>query len=265
MAEGITISDALIAVVGKRRAGKTTLMSKLFDKNEIIQLSDKRVESQSNCAYNAVEVPGPENLSDIKSWRKEELKKLIKTTGGKVDLFLLCIPAAPYNTFNEGTPNIMKGLQEEFGKDVWKRCIVVFTFNNMFLTVNNGPGNVEKDRNMYKANLQNFTDEFRNELVHKLGVNEIRVKTIFQHTLLSSDKKRPENTVITIPAGYHVDDPVIPNSERNWVDDLLTLIHEKCNQESSTFDLKKHQLQHIAKMGGIGQYSYFVILAIRHC
>lgn len=181
----------------------------------------------------ALDVPTPA-LAKIKEWNKT-LKELWRFTHGKVNLFLLCIPAGPGNDFDDGTPEIMKSLETEFGSESWKHSIVVLTYSNLAFPRDTSPDNAERNRDLYIAHLHTFADKFREE-IHKLG-GKMSVKTIFQHQL---DPKN-SNAIIVIPAGYQEEDPVISGCDNSWIDDISNLITTKCDL-SSKLDLRKNRL-----------------------
>lgn len=125
--------------------------------------------------------------------------------------------------FHNGNPELLQSLQDTYSKDVWKQCLVVFTFSNMAWTHaqhrNPNPGSPTR----YEEYIEKFLDRFREELETKLEVEGIDAKTIFDSAGVVND-----NQILAIPAGSCPEDPVLPGVNLSWVDEIFHAIIAKC-------------------------------------
>ena len=61
---------------------------------------------------------------------KEVLKRLHDGAGGNIDLLVFCIAYRPGLRVDDSHINVIKLLTELFGKEVWKKALLVFTMVN---------------------------------------------------------------------------------------------------------------------------------------
>ena len=186
--------EATIVVVGRSGAGKSTLIKKVLKLQDTstlkatpdTEISEKYTEMRHGINLTIVDTVG---LSQDEKEKKQQIQDLSKYTSGKADLVLFCIPVGPNTKFKTDNPQIMRTLQSSFGKDIWKHCLVVFTFSNQAWD------HVESESDavtQYKKYIRAYTTEFIKEL-QKLDVPpDITVKTIFE-----SANDRP--TIVTMP------------------------------------------------------------------
>ena len=220
----ITDIDIFIAVAGKTGAGKTTLAHKIIgeeyeaalDPNPTTQKCEilKSKVDKGRIRLNVIDNPGL-----LVGEEKEKLQKLFdymytctkkKDKKSYLDLLLYCVPVTPASKFGDHNPKIMESIQTEFGKDIWKNCIIAFTFANFIVK-----------KKTYEAYIKKYAQEFNDELLQKLGVQDIKVKTIFE----IDDEQNLENVIIAVPVGDDDNDEVMPGykSEKKWLD----ILHDK--------------------------------------
>jgi hypothetical protein len=198
-------------------------------------------------------------LEDRKQ-RKKGLRDLCKHTQGKADLIIYCLPVNPSSKFNDGNPAIMRSLQNAFGKDVWKQCLLVFTFSNITMEMLKKK---IRDNNEVESKYKNFLLEhatkFREEL-RSLKVKDVDVQVLFG---FQTEERIDDDimTIVAIPAGDEPNDPVFPDFKdptkfviptrslleesvqidiTDWKEILFIEIIRKC----SSPELKKDMLQY---------------------
>ena len=221
-----------IVVLGKRRAGKTHFINKLFDvKEETIYSPSPAQNTSYSRRVRKYGVCISIFDSSVDANAARSLKKLASDTNSKADLVILCITIGPASKFNnEHNQNLIKRLQEAFGCGIWKRCINVFTFGNFARQTCNS---IDE----YVTYIREYSNLFQEEL-QRNQTKDIKVKTIFDY---SSDMvKIEDNTIISIPAGKEPTDDVLPGVNGNWIDAIDTMIVQKFNLEG-TPDLLKYR------------------------
>jgi hypothetical protein len=260
-----------IVIAGRPGAGKSTLASNILGRK--VKRKFSATSSTTECETEeetrhgvTVRVTDTVGLGDRKEKRKKELKKLHQHTRGHADLLVYCVPVNPGSRFDFGNPAIMKSLQSAYGKEIWKHCVVVFTFSNMLL--NQLEGSKDEVEATYKSHLLEYATEFRKELV-KLKVKDLNIKTVFGFEIDGTAEdpaipgpgatpKDPAPTlaaanepdhILAIPAGIEHEDKVFPDFKdptklRNprthevhkinitdWTEILLIAMVRKCKNE----------------------------------
>ena len=122
--------------MGRSGAGKSSLLRNIFP-----ELPDKKLCATPETTHlrtnsftrNDVTLKVVDSicLDQDKRRRKQQLKELAHHTNEKADLVVLCVPVGPGTRFVNDTPQIMKSLQLAFGKNIWRHCLVVFTYSNL--------------------------------------------------------------------------------------------------------------------------------------
>ena len=147
-AESIKLS---MAVVGGAGGGKSTLINSLLcidpssqdaaDESASIGTSDVHcyTRSRDHVKINIWDTPGPGNLT-----YKEMLKRLHNEAGDNIDLLVFCIACFPGVRVNDSHINIIKLLTKLFGKEAWKRSLLVLTMVNTIQNKKSIAQNIEK-------------------------------------------------------------------------------------------------------------------------
>ena len=205
--------EVSIVLVGKSGAGKSTLGRNILDFKKELELCASHITKEcqtQQATMNGVtmKVTDTVGLEDRKQ-RKKSLRELCRHTQGKADLVIYCLPVNPASKFNDGNPAIMRSLQNAYGKDVWKQCLLVFTFSN--ITIERLRKNI-RDENEVIAKYKNFLVEhatkFREEL-RSLNVNDVNVREVFGFQTEASIDDEP--TIVALPAGDEPFDQVFPD------------------------------------------------------
>ena len=192
-----------IIFVGKSGAGKSTLMRSLFDidtgepdiiSSDSVTTEIKTYEQQKNdVTILATDTKGMTDDSD-----EETLKELAEKvqTQGKFDFLVFCLPIfGPGSRFKSHCPTI-RLLQKVFGKNIWRHCLIAFTFSNEVLR------NLKKKRSKkiesdYEHYLDSICKKFQDQL-KSISDKSITVKKIFD---LYESNEETENIILAIPAG----------------------------------------------------------------
>lgn len=241
-------STIYVFLAGRSGAGKSTLMREVFDFQDIQgQMSAERgtlecatrEKTKNGITFIITDTVGLHAGAEGGSaGRQEELRKLSahlkKLNGGKNDLLLYTLPVDVSSRFNNGNPAIMKSLQFAFGKDIWKKCVLVLTFSNnaleRFLKTSGSDAAIK-----YNAHITKYATKFQEEL-KKLG-NDMPVKVAFtqiQQQPPPALGEKPTPQIVAIPAGEVNKDVVYPDlSEYCWKDVFIHNLVTSTNCELS--------------------------------
>ena len=119
-----------IVFIGSCGAGQAALVKNLLEKCPVEKLDrfvfGKKHGEESWQLY-ATE------LSGKKKSIKKQLRNLSGNTNHHADLVVICIPVKPDSRFD---PDIVHSLHEAYGKQIWRHCIVAFTFSNITCDTN---------------------------------------------------------------------------------------------------------------------------------
>ena len=259
-----TKKEVKIVLAGKSGAGKTTLARNILGFEEKLEFSagpltqecDTQEATKNDITVRVTDTIG---LGQQEGGRRKELKKLFRHTKGEADLLVYCIPVDPSSKFDCTNPAIMKSIQDAYGKDIWKHCIIVFTFSN--ITVYRFLEKM-RDRDQafssYKNHLLAHATRYRKEL-ERLKVKDVNIKTVFGFETEDTTDDPTATTIVAVPAGDKPDDPVLPdfkdptsfrlstNPEESiriditdWREILFIEIIRKCGST----ELKKNLLQY---------------------
>ena len=250
--------EVTILLAGKSGAGKTTLFKTLFDSGEqkveispnpITKVCESLTIIQNDVAIIGIDTPGIVTTS-----KKEEKTLQEAFKHSKADLLIYCVPVDPSSKFIDRNPEIIKSFQDKLGKEIWKKCIIVFTFSNFTRFVI--PDDAE-----YVKYLKEYGNLFEQEL-KKIGNKAIKVKTIFDYKDLNADKIEA-NDIIAVPAGLKADETNIihTTTQLKWSDIIFILMvlkgDSKCSEALVQHKMGKRELKKILTglgltIGGVG-------------
>ena len=240
-------TEVTAVLIGKRGAGKTTLMNNLLGIEEYTPLSAESLTTactkssiqRDGIRISIIDTPGIDG--DMKC-KKMELRKLSAFTSSKADLVIFCVPVTPCSRFNDSNPIIMKYLQTAYGKGIWKHCILVFTHSNSALQhIRDQPQSQAEHK--YKDHIASYAELFRAELA-KLKIKDQGVATIFD--------KNASTTIVGIPAGLKPQDDVLPGIHTTWRETILDEMCRSTRPEGAGKLLKYRYRAEVKKTFGIG-------------
>ena len=194
MASSASEQEVSIAVVGKYGAGEESLAKILAPTNTI-----KNTSSSSETCF----VFTPIELREGRRRNSQALAGL-----RQVDVLVYCLSVDPDLKYKSANRSIMRSIQEVFGKDIWKQCILAFTFSNVIWNkiLKRNKYNRSKAIVWYRKHLQKYADMFR------MGLAELEV-TANVKVVFNVDVAPTDLTTVTIPAipvGEDLEDQVIP-------------------------------------------------------
>ena len=203
-----------VVVVGRSGAGKSTLLKNVTGLDidtDAVSPIERRI-ADYELENNGVTINFTDTVGFIGSRCKSEMKqlhkKLSKHVKGEVDLIIYCLSVGPGSRFSDANPSIMRSLQDAFGKDIWKHCMVALTFSNLaWDRIRRGNKDEESEYEEYKKLLKEYVDLFQREL-KTLKVCDVEVRSIFDAPADKSDKQ----TIMCVPAGDDPDDQVLADS-----------------------------------------------------
>ena len=136
-------TDLTMAVVGLAGQGKSTLINSLLlidpDSEEAAETGDEGLsvsndvicytKGRDNATVKIWDTPG---LQDDSTMKQETVIKLLhERAGDDVDLFLYCVAYYPgIRISDESRVNVVKYLTKHFGKELWRKTILVLTMVN---------------------------------------------------------------------------------------------------------------------------------------
>lgn len=198
-----------VLVVGKRGAGKTNLVKNLCGKDYVTPAAKQPIEVQTR-------VMGNLSIHLIDFPRSIEL--VAKNSKKEFDLLIFCVRIDPGTKFHDNNPELMSWLENSY-KDIWKRCIVVFTFSDDAWdhTHSCNPENPQKGDTEYNSYVQRCLNKFQDKL------REMKVTDV--QAMLISDAGNTQDKILAIPAGLTTDNPRV--SQGTWADEILNEIQRK--------------------------------------
>ena len=210
-------SEMSIVFLGKTGAGKSTLMRTMFNLPESAELelspghiTVKNVTSEQKehgVIFNTIDTVGL-GMSEIKDKKMKEERKKANEEIRSSDLIIYCIPVFFSSKFDSKE---IEKLDKNFGHDVWKKCIIAFTFSNEVLDRIKRKHQPDKVLSSYKKYICDYATKVEEKL-SELKVRNISVKTVFD---ISSAVLQPADhtTILAIPAGDDRADQVLLQEE----------------------------------------------------
>ena len=225
----------VIVIAGMARSGKSAALNNVFGANftstysteSVTRIVDIRRTEGDESDLIIVDTPGFGAIDLPTSKVKQEL---LDSIGGLNFVLVYCYSVSPSNPHSVADEYVVKNLQDVLGKDIWEKCVVLFTFSDL-VRAQVCP-NVE-DRDAYKGFISRHAQKFSQMLKNKCGDHVPDVKSVFELNLDQDDITE----IVAVPVGLkfkegkekHVLVPGIEDA--TWLDLALTEIIRKAKKE----------------------------------
>ena len=228
-------SKVVIVIAGMARSGKSAALNNVFGANfmstystgSVTRIVAMRRTEGSKGDLIIVDTPGFGATDLTTSEVKQELRDSI---GGLNFVLVYCYSVSPCSPHSVADENVVKNLQDVLGKDIWEKCVVLFTFSDQ-VRAQVCP-NVE-DRVTYRGFISEHAQKFSEMLKNKCGDHVPDVKSIFDLNLDQEDIRE----IVAVPVGLKFKEEkekhiLVPGIEdATWLDLALTEIIRKAKEE----------------------------------
>ena len=222
-----------VMVAGRARNGKSTALNNIFGVNLVVRASASSVTSVVNTikvikklpkkrgdsspqevTMQVIDTPGLGSLDISKTEILTEMKRITK---GINFTLLYCFSVSPNTALTEVDKTIITNLHRTLGKEVWSKCVLLFTFSDhAYLEFEESPAE-------YIHHINDHAQKF-NELLQEISGKESCVKSIFEYESpdVLSEEESPSN-IIAIPVKKKVAPckdilPGMIKSGQDWTD-----------------------------------------------
>ena len=218
---------------GEGEAGKSTFMINFLEQECV----DRHVTKNGI----TITITDTEGIQQTRKGKPTgDLRGMSRHLEENVDLFLCCIPVHPASKLMDGTPALINTYNDHFGKDIWKQCVVIFTFSNTAMDhmKKKSQNDAIKD---YKQYIKAYATELQ-EMLETAGV-QTNVSAIFGLNLGA----KKADSILALPAGDDPADEVLPDIReielgvdvegsperaiKTWTDVVFFEIVNQCNDE----------------------------------
>ena len=234
-----------VMIAGRPKSGKSTDLNNLFNLNLAATTSASSVtsalsiteviknipmktgdSSSREVTMQVIDTPG---LGALDISKQEVLDEMKRITKGVNFTLLYCFSVSPSNSLLEIDKTIITNLQHAFGREVWKRCLLLFTFSDHAHLELEDPAEYVRHIN---AHAQKF-----DELLQDISGNTSRVKSIFEYESPNalSEEETP-SSIIAIPIKKKVDQSqdILPGMIESWQDWTDVVFIELMKRTNST-------------------------------
>ncbi len=215
-----------LVTTGRSGAGKSTIIQNMLQlKHQATKSSPsaitKKVQSYTSNSVEGVIMIDMPSLSESHIDKAKVMLDLQTTTKGEADMLLYCVSLLPDSKVDEQDKEIIKVLTESFGSKIWNHAVLVLTFANAVMAVN-------QDQRIEKL-VQHYAEEFQSVLreIHS-SCNQFSVVSIFSVT--DQSQQRDPHTIIALPAGYNTNEQLIKRMK--WDDIIYMEVLKKCSYDS---------------------------------
>ena len=160
----------ILAIIGRSGTGKTTLINNMLGvKCTCEHVGAGGATTATHSHGNDIEGAQIEMFDTPGLGMPDRDEKLVfvdlqKITEKKADALLYCLSILPSSKLDDVELKTIKLLTRTFGKSIWKKIIIVFTFANVMLEMN------DNDMNRLNDVTRRYAKEFQDKL-QRIGIN----------------------------------------------------------------------------------------------
>ena len=245
--------EVCIMVAGKPGSGKSTALNNIFGMDLKTNISSCSVTKEittrrltrNGVRLTVIDTPG---LGAIDIDKKAVTDAMATTVCGMSYTLLYCLSVAPSSRLTEMDEIIIRNLHATLGKEVWDKCLVLFTFSDTAMLD-------EFSSDNQKEPYVKYTKEVANafySILKGCGSDISKVSVVFDYESNSIfDRTDCEGEIMAIPVGKSVDrmnEPdilpdIIARSEP-WTDLVFVEIMMKTREEQrKAFVVLKYGIQ----------------------
>ena len=143
-----------------------------------------------------------------------------------VDLLLYCVSLLPDSKINHVDRKIMKYLTSNFGINIWKNTIVVFTSADVLRERSRAPENTSCSMDL-KSIVSSYAIKFEKLLHGEVG-NSFSIVTLFSSDELKT--RRESNEIVALPAGCDFTEQLLHDIK--WGELICSEMLKKCKHSA---------------------------------
>lgn len=232
-----------IMVVGRSKMGKSTALNNIWNLKldtkispksvtkvvritQVTKLDPRNMDGMAEVTLQVIDTPGMGALDITKESIKRDIQKVIK---GFSFTLLYCFNVGPTGALSEDDRNIIRILMSAFGKEIWRKCVILFTFSDHMLQSLELPAE-------YISHIKEHAKDFEKLLWNVTG-EKIGVKSIFCYeslTALQSNTNPSEIIAIPTKKSKENSKDILQHmigDEEDWTDIVFIELMKRTNAE----------------------------------
>ncbi len=245
--------EATIMVAGRARNGKSTALNNIFglkltanassksvtqvvtvsEVTKIVQKSKKKKLKEDKAAdeeitLRVIDTPGLGAIDIEKETILKDMKSVIK---GDNYTLLYCFSVSTSCSITDTDEIILKNLDKSLGKEVWNKCVLLFTFSDHAVQ------EFEDSQEGYIQYIKGHAEAFQRLLRKVTEDQSIVIKTIFEYPSIEKlDQDEKPSEIIAIPVNKKPQNseailPGMVRAGRDWTDIVFMELMKKTDKD----------------------------------
>ena len=197
-----TNSGITILTAGRSGSGKSTLISNLLGKKPEMIMSPDSVTLECHSekvVKNGVKITILDTTGLKPGWEEKRSQLRDLAHANEANIIIYFLPIGPSSKFDDGNNReIMKALQDTYGKTVWSRCVLALTFSDLARNHIQTQHDERDDSTVtreYMKHIKKYAAKFQEELNNLGNSDEVIVKT----QLEDETNQESPHTIVAIP------------------------------------------------------------------